>query len=81
MMGVPISVPSYVYGDNMTVIHNTQRLESTLKKEVNSSCYHSVCESIVMGNENCDSLSTKVLYGGKRRFCVSNFLYNIYDAF
>jgi hypothetical protein len=31
MMGVPIAGPTYVYGDNMSVIHNTQQPESTLK--------------------------------------------------
>ena len=25
MMGIPISGPSYIYGDNMPVIHNTSR--------------------------------------------------------
>ena len=35
IMGVPISVPSYINGDNMSVIHNTQRPESTLKKKRN----------------------------------------------
>ncbi len=29
MMGVELSGPSYIYGDNMSVIHNTQRPEST----------------------------------------------------
>lgn len=33
MMGVPLSGPSYVYGDNMSVIHNTQRPEFTLKRK------------------------------------------------
>ena len=33
----------------------------------------------VVTNENCAELATKVLYGGKRRFHVSNLLYNIYD--
>ena len=33
MMGIPISGPSYIYGDNMSVIHNTQRPDSTLKKK------------------------------------------------
>jgi hypothetical protein len=32
MMGVQINGPSYIYGDNMSVIHNTQWPESTLKK-------------------------------------------------
>ena len=36
MTGVPISGTSYIYGDNMSVIHNTQRPESILKKKRNS---------------------------------------------
>ena len=32
MVGIPLSGCSYVYGDNTSVIHNTQRPESTLKK-------------------------------------------------
>jgi hypothetical protein len=42
MMGVSISGPSYIYGDNMSVIHNTQRPESILKKKSNADllpCY------------------------------------------
>ena len=30
-------------------------------------------------NKNCAELSTKLLYGGKRKFRVLNFLYDIYD--
>ena len=47
MMGVPVSVPSYIYGDSMHVIHNTQRPESTLKKKNNSICYHALREAVV----------------------------------
>ncbi len=36
MMGIPIDGPAYVYGDNMSVIHNTQRPESILKKKSNA---------------------------------------------
>ena len=49
MMGVPISVSLYVYGENMSVINKTQRLESTLKKKNNSICYHGICEAVTMG--------------------------------
>jgi hypothetical protein len=49
MMGVPISGPSYVFGDNMSVIHNTQRPESTLKKKGHQICYHFCRESVAMG--------------------------------
>jgi hypothetical protein len=38
MMGIAITGPTYVYGDNMSVIHNTQRPELTLKKKPNSIC-------------------------------------------
>jgi hypothetical protein len=33
MMGITIDGPAFVYGDNMLVIHNTQRPESMLKKK------------------------------------------------
>jgi hypothetical protein len=36
MMGVALSGPTFVYGDNMPVVHNTQRPESVLKKKSNS---------------------------------------------
>ena len=40
MMGVKISGLTYVFGDNMSVIHNMHRPESVLKKKSNSICYH-----------------------------------------
>jgi hypothetical protein len=42
MMGVALSGPIFVYGDNMSAVHNTQRPESVLKKKSNSMCYHAV---------------------------------------
>ena len=36
MMGVNIDGPTYLYGDNMYVIHNTSKPESVLKKKYNS---------------------------------------------
>jgi hypothetical protein len=84
MMGVPIDGPSLIYGDNMSVIHNTLRPESTLKKKSNSIAYHAVRESVAMGesltghvgtNDNPADLATKVLYGKKRRDIVLKLLY------
>ena len=49
MMGDEISGPSYIYGDNMSVIQNTQRPESTLKKKSDSICYPAIRESVAMG--------------------------------
>ena len=88
MMGVPIGGPSYVYGDNMSVIHNTQRPESTLKKKNNSICYHFVRESVAAGEcmtthvktqDNLSDMMTKVLYGSKKRKCVEGLMYYVYD--
>ena len=70
------------------VIQNTQRPEYILKNKSNSICYHNVCKSVAVcgyltghvgTNDNCADLATKVLYGGKRGFHVSNLLYEIYD--
>ena len=75
MMGVGISGPSYIYGNNMSVIHNTLRPESMPKKKSNSICYHAIRKSVAMGesltghigtNKNVGDLATKVLYGQKR---------------
>ena len=89
MMGVPLTGPAYVYGDNMSVIHNTQRPESTLKKKSNSICYHAVRESVAMeetktghvrSEENVADLATKIIPGGmKRAHLVSKILYDLYD--
>jgi hypothetical protein len=89
MMGVPISGPTFVYGDNMSVIHNTQRPDSTLKKKSNQICYHAMRESVAMNEsltghiptaENPADLATKVLGGGqKRNHLVSKLLYDICD--
>jgi hypothetical protein len=73
MMGVTLSGPSFVYGDNMSVVHNTQRPESLLKKKSNSICYHIVRESDAMGDsiighvpsvDNPVDICTKVFPGG-----------------
>ena len=88
MMGVPLTGPSYIFGDNMSVIHNTQRPESTLKKKSCSVAYHFCREAVAMGEcltchiptaRNPADLLTKVLYGNKRVVLVRNVLYDIYD--
>jgi len=89
MMGIPVEGPTYIYGDNMSVIHNTQRPESTLKKKSNSICYHAVRESVAMGESitahvsthfNPSDICTKVLPGGsKRDNLVGMVLYDLTD--
>jgi hypothetical protein len=65
-MGVALSCPTLIYGDNMSVVHNTPR----------PICYHAVHESAAMGEsiighlhcvENPADIFTKVLLGGQKR--------------
>jgi hypothetical protein len=73
MMGIEVPLPTYIYGDNMSVIHNTQRPESTLKKKSIAICYHFMRESVAMGEsltghvrseDNPADICTKVIGGG-----------------
>jgi hypothetical protein len=87
MMGIPIEGPVFEYGDNMSVIHNTQRPESMLKKKSNSVCYHYCRESVAMSEcvtghvptkRNPADLCTKVIPGGVQRdYLVTQILYDI----
>jgi hypothetical protein len=76
MMDVTLSGPTFVYGDNMSVVHNIQRPESVLKKKSNCLCHHMVRESAAMGEsiightpsvDNPADICTKVVAGGQKR--------------
>ena len=76
----------------MSVIHNTQRPESVLKKKSNSICYHMIRESVAMGEsltghipsqENRADLASKLVPNGQLRdSLVRMLLWDIcdYDA-
>ena len=76
MMGIPVIGLTYTYGDNMSMIHNMQHPDSTLKKKSNSICYHAICEAVAMQeiltrhakmNENPADLLTNIVSGGIQR--------------
>ena len=88
MMGVKIDGPTYVYGDNMSVLHNTSKPEYVLRKKYNSICYHFVREAVAMKEcltthvptaRNWADLLTKVLFCKKRRELIQGVLFDIYD--
>jgi hypothetical protein len=89
MMGVPLNTPVYIYGDNMSVIHNTSKPESTLKKKANSVCFHYIREAAaadecrtghVSTHENPADIATKPLPAGEKRdYLVSKLLYFFSD--
>ena len=76
MMGVPLTGPSHFCGDDTSVVHNTQRPESMLKKKSNSICHHAVREAVSMGEcvtghvrseANPADICAKVAPGGAKR--------------
>jgi hypothetical protein len=88
-MGITLGGPTFVYGDNMSVVHNTQSPESVLKKKSDSIFYHAVRESDAMGEsiignvpsvDNPADICTKVVPGGhKRNHLIFLLLYNLCD--
>ena len=71
MMGVLIKGLSYVYDDNMPIVINVTKPESTLRKKSNLICYHAVCGAVEIGlalvadiptKKNHSDLFPKVLY-------------------
>ena len=87
MMGVPIDGTSYAYSDNMSVIHNTQRPESMLKKKSHEICYHAIRESVAMGEMltghiptdlNPADIGTKLIPPGYKRDTLVDML--LYDT-
>ena len=88
MMGVPLTGPTNVYGDNMSVIYNTSQPESTLNKKSKSICYHAVREAVASGEcltmhcktrENYSDMMTKVIYGQRKQDNVARIFYDIWD--
>ena len=72
----------------MSVIHTTQQPDLTLRKKPNYIYYHTVCESVAMGDTKTAHISTpdygpdlltKVLYEASRKKLVDKSLYDIYD--
>jgi len=80
MMGIPINLPTYVFGDNKSVLTNSRLPHSNLKKKSCSIAYHFVRERVARNewrvaylntNLNCADMATKSLPGGeKRTFCI-----------
>ena len=48
-LGVPVKGPSYLFGDNLSVVTNTTIPSSSLKKKHNAIAYHRVREAVAAG--------------------------------
>jgi hypothetical protein len=87
MFGIPLHGPATVFCDNESVVHNTTRPDSVLKKKHNSISYHKIRESVAAGiievfkipsSENTADLLTKPLSGVQTTCHTSSILF--YDT-
>ena len=88
MMGIPCDDPTFVFGDNQSVLANTTAPDSTLKKKSQSIAYHFVREGVardewrtayVNTHLNPADLLTKTLPSGEKRMSfVRMLLYHIF---
>jgi hypothetical protein len=88
---VPVTLcgPIFVYGDTISVVRNTQRPESVLKKKSNSIFYHAENEFYAMGESiighvpsahNPADICTKVVSGGHDcNHLIRLLFYVLYD--
>ena len=88
MMGIPLTGPTLIYGDNQSVLYNTTIPESILKKKSQSLCYHYVREGVarnewrtgyIKSMENPADLFTKPLASTKRQGLIRKMLHHIFD--
>ena len=76
MMGIPCEFPSYIFGDNQSVLVNSTVPESMLRKKSSSIAYHFVRECVaadecriayISTHDNIADLLTKPLRAGEKR--------------
>jgi hypothetical protein len=58
MFGIPLDGPTAVLCDNQSVVYNTQKPESTLKKKHNSISYHRIREAAAAGTIRVAKIDT-----------------------
>ena len=90
MMGINISGPTFVYGDNQSVLANTSGPDLALNKKSNSITFHFVQEGTardewrtvyIESDENTSDLLTKCLPSGeKQRKFEGRILHRLYTA-
>jgi hypothetical protein len=89
MMGIPVKDPTFIRGDNQSVLSNSSIPESILKKKHHSVAYHFVREGSAAGewtheyvntkDNPADILASPRSYGEDRKRKVRMILYDIYD--
>ena len=88
MMGIPLNLPTYIFGDNQCVLSNTSKPHSTLKKKSSSIAYHYVLEGTARDewrttylntHHNPSDMLTKSLPGGEKRSRFISYVLHYLD--
>ena len=89
MLGIPVELPTYIFGDNHAVFVNSSKPHSSLKKKSSSIAFHFVREgaakyewrvTYINANYNPADMATKSLDGGEKRSHFTSYLLNyVYD--
>ena len=83
MMGISVDLPTYVFGDNQSVLSNTSKPHSTLKKKSASIAFHFVREGVAKDewrttylntDLNPADMLTKSLPGGEKRSRFTSYV-------
>ena len=83
MMGIPVNLPTYIFGDNQSVLSNTSKPHSTLKKKSSSIAFHYVREGTARDewriaylntHHNPSDMLTKSLPGGEKRSRFTSYV-------
>ena len=82
MMGIPVELPTYIFGDNQSVLVNSSKPHSSLKKKSSSVAFHFVREGTAKDewrvaylntHFNPADMLTKSLPGGEKRTRFTSF--------
>ena len=89
MFGIPVNKPAFILGDNQSVLCNTTKPGSMLKKKAHAVSYHFIrkvcakdeCRTAYINTHlNPADLISTLLSGEKRRSFVRMLLRHIYDG-
>ena len=87
MLGVPIDTPTYMFGDNMSVVMNVTMPQSLISKRHNILSYHRVREAVaagiiavfhIDGNSNPADVLTKIVGNSKEYPLLKPYLFKNY---
>ena len=89
MLGIPVELPIYIFGDNQSVLVNSSNPHSSLKKKLSSITFHFVREGAAKDewrldylnkNYNPADMATKSLDGCEKRSRFTSYLLHyVYD--